>query len=156
MAASRAKQTDRPQVSRKEAAAEKARLESYLSKGRGDAKKLRRRLGELMWYKAGIIRRAEELEEAVKKIEEFSSLVRDVAVTDFRQVMRSLELRNMLLVAEMVCRSALLRTESRGAHYRSDWPEQDDAHWLKNIVIQKRDSKMNLQTAPVAMDLVRP
>ena len=48
-----------------------------------------------------------------------------------------------------------MRTESRGAHYRSDYPDQDNENWLKNIVIRKQDSVMKLGTVPVSMDIVR-
>ena len=48
-----------------------------------------------------------------------------------------------------------MRKESRGAHYRTDYPEEDNVNWLKNIVVQKRDEKMVLETIPVSMDLVK-
>jgi len=63
----------------------------------------------------------------------------------------------MLLLSEMVCRASLLRTESRGSHYRSDYPEEDNANWLKNIVIHKENTEMRLGCAPVPMvDVIFP
>jgi len=109
-----------------------------------------------MWYKAGIIRKGRDLEEALGRIQELKSLVPRLQVEDFRGLMNSLELQNMLIVAEIACRAALLRTESRGAHYRSDYPEEDSANWLKNIVIRKQDSGMRLEAVPVSMDKVTP
>jgi len=56
----------------------------------------------------------------------------------------------MLLVAEAVVRSALLREESRGAHFRTDHLHHDDEKWLANIVICKgSDGQMTLRAAPV-------
>ena len=67
--------------------------------------------------------------------------------------MKLLEVQNMLISAEMVCRAALLRTESRGAHYRSDYPEENDDQWLKNIIISKNDSGMEMRFASISMDM---
>jgi len=60
----------------------------------------------------------------------------------------------MLLVSEMVCRAALLRKESRGAHYRDDFPEEDNTNWLQNIHIQKAGDVMDLKTLPVSLDII--
>lgn len=59
------------------------------------------------------------------------------------------ELNNMLLTAEIVARSAMFRTESRGAHYRVDYPEQDDVKWMKNIVVSKENDRMIIRCEPV-------
>ena len=147
---------DRPQSPEKEIAAEKARLELLLSKGDRHPKDLRRSIKEVMWYKAGIIRKRGDLEKALARIEELKSFVPKLQIKDVRGLVKYLELQNMLIVTEMVCRAALLRTESRGAHYRSDYPEEDSANWLKNIVIHKQDSRMRLEAVPVSMDMVAP
>jgi len=49
-----------------------------------------------------------------------------------------------------------MRTESRGSHYRTDYPAEDNAQWLKNIVISKEDSGMRLQGVPVSLDMMAP
>jgi succinate dehydrogenase / fumarate reductase flavoprotein subunit len=74
----------------------------------------------------------------------------------FRELIRALELKNMLFSGEMVCRAALLRCESRGAHYRSDYPSENDQDWLKNIVIRRQASAITLQPVPVSLDLISP
>ena len=56
---------------------------------------------------------------------------------DFRD---ALEIMNGLLVGELIVMSALLRTESRGTHYRSDYPQENNREWLKHIVIKKSTS----------------
>jgi succinate dehydrogenase/fumarate reductase flavoprotein subunit len=60
----------------------------------------------------------------------------------------------MRSVAKMVCRAALERTESRGAHFRSDYPAEDNRIWLKNIVLRKSATGIKLETKPVSLDLV--
>ena len=48
----------------------------------------------------------------------------------------------MLEVAQVLTCASLLRTESRGAHYREDYPEKDDENWLKNIIFYKKVNKL--------------
>ncbi|HTU01237.1 MAG TPA: FAD-binding protein [Candidatus Sulfotelmatobacter sp.] len=61
-------------------------------------------------------------------------------------LVRALELQNMVLVGEMVARAALLRTESRGGHYREDYPERDDRNWLRAIEVRRDGTEMRLET----------
>ena len=98
----------------------------------------------------------ENLEEALKIVEELSDYLTRVQIKDCRGLIKYMEVRNMVLLSEMVCKAALLRTESRGAHYRSDYLEEDNNNWLKNIIIQKQDSNMNLKAVPVSLDTVSP
>lgn len=153
-AASKAKEIGPPKIPRHEIADERAGLESHSSRAGQDQKNLRRSLKEVMWYKAGIIRSDRDLQEALARIEKLKSLSLKVPVANPGQLVRRLELENMLLLSEMVCRAALLRTESRGAHYRSDYPEENNANWLQNIIIHQTDAKMRLESIPVSLDVV--
>jgi fumarate reductase (CoM/CoB) subunit A len=155
-AALKAREIGRPELPKKEIADEKARLESLLSGGKMPHSELQRSIKETMWYYAGITRRGSDLEKALEQIEAFHASIPDIQANDFRGLMKALELKNMLISAEMVCRAALLRTESRGNHYRSDHPEENNVNWLKNIVIRKKDSGMILQGLPVTLDIISP
>ncbi|NIR13858.1 MAG: fumarate reductase/succinate dehydrogenase flavoprotein subunit, partial [Desulfobacterales bacterium] len=73
-----------------------------------------------------MVRHRGSLEEVLQRIEALRSPDSQSQVTNWAQLIRGLEFQNMLLVSEMVCRAALLRTESRGSHYRSDYPEEDN------------------------------
>jgi succinate dehydrogenase/fumarate reductase flavoprotein subunit len=90
-----------------------------------------------MWEKAGIIRSAASLGNALAHIEELETLSKTCRAENPVQVMRRLDLDSMLRVSKMVCKAALHRTESRGAHYRSDCPQELDPEWQKNILIRK-------------------
>jgi succinate dehydrogenase / fumarate reductase flavoprotein subunit len=61
-------------------------------------------------------------------------------------LVRALELQNLLAVGEMVARAATLRTESRGGHYREDYPERDDPNWLRVIEVRRDEGRMRLKT----------
>ena len=109
-----------------------------------------------MWYKAGITRHAKDLTHALGKIEALRARIPALQLKNFRALIGTLELQNMLFSAEMVCRAALQRTESRGAHYRSDYPAENDKDWLKNIVISRPATEIILQPVPVSMDIITP
>jgi len=76
------------------------------------------------WDRLGIIRTGEGLAAALDSLEAKAKAYCE----DFRDVL-ALESANVALCAWIIARGALQRTESRGAHFRSDYPERDDAHW---------------------------
>ncbi len=84
-----------------------------------DIEALKRELQELMWNNAGIIRSEELLTEGLKKIKLLRNTFRQ---TKRCQSIEEYEYRNMLEVSELIVKAALERKESRGAHYRSDYP----------------------------------
>jgi succinate dehydrogenase/fumarate reductase flavoprotein subunit len=66
---------------------------------------------------------------------------------------RCLELDNLCLTAEAIALAALTRTESRGTHYREDFPDRDDAAWQCNLLVaQATDGTWCVRQAPVVMD----
>ena len=60
-------------------------------------------------------------------------------------LLQCLELHSMLEISELLVRGAIMRKESRGAHYRSDFPKKD-RKWLKNIVFKKNEDKLESYT----------
>jgi L-aspartate oxidase len=80
-----------------------------------------------MWEKVGIIRNEEALKAANQEIEYlYNHLARGDDNLAF------IEMVNMLTVAHVVVQAALWRRESRGGHFRSDFPQRDDVRWLKH------------------------
>jgi L-aspartate oxidase len=94
---------------------------------------VRNSLRSLMWRNVGIVRIAEDLAEADALIEFWQSYVLDKV---FDQP-AGWELQNMLGLGRLMAHAALVRTETRGVHYRSDYPERDDAHWQKHILVRR-------------------
>ncbi len=103
-----------------------------------DVNDVRNSLRAVMWRNVGIQRDARHLTETREIIEFWQSYVLD---KEF-EAPEGWQLQNMLLVAWLVTRSADERTESRGTHFRTDYPDRDDAHWLRHVVrSMKRDTE---------------
>jgi len=105
-------------------------------------------LRETMWEKAGVGRDSAMLVEAFEKIQELRDSTRRLMALPGRQMISALEVSMALDAAEMIVRAAMMRRESRGAHYRLDHPEEDPA-WVKTVVISKKNSAMQLTTVPI-------
>lgn len=95
---------------------------------------LRKELENLMWDKVGVVRRAADLESAIEELNTLAERVKAANIDTLPAWNAALDTANLIVVGKMVARSALIRTESRGAHYREDFPSPD-AQWLKNIVL---------------------
>ena len=122
----------------KEVDAERQRLQSFVCHT-GDCRieEMMNQLKHTMWYKAGIIRNHPALEEARTEIERLRQNLNKVRVIGVKDLVDAVRLRNMVTVSEMVVRSALLRTESRGAHFRADYPEENNEQGQHNVVLHK-------------------
>ena len=97
-----------------------------------DATAMIQKLQAIMEQNVGIIRNKESLSGAMSSILEMQKEIKGMEVTGIPLI----ELNNMLFLSGLVVKAGLLREESRGAHYRSDYPQLDDQNWLKNIVFQ--------------------
>jgi L-aspartate oxidase len=86
-------------------------------------------LQELMWKNVGIVRTGSALKEAMKRLGEIGEKV------SRPHSRREFEGRNLQIVGTLVARSALAREESRGAHYRTDFPDHNDAKFKKHSVV---------------------
>jgi L-aspartate oxidase len=94
-----------------------------------DIADVRNSLRAVMWRNVGIERDQRHLRETEEIIEFWQSYVLD---KEFDEP-AGWELQNMLTLSRLVSRSALERAESRGTHFRTDFPERDDAHWQKHL-----------------------
>ena len=106
------------------------------------------RLQQVMWEKVGIERDGAWLAEAMQEIQSLAFKLDTLRASEVRSLPALTETGNALLVAAMVAASAEIRKESRGDHYRTDYPFRDDLHWLGNILIQMDGNQLKLLFCP--------
>lgn len=110
---------------------------------------LRHQLRDTLWANNGIIRTERSLQVALDNIERIRHQLTRSGVSQVEQSIRYHELLNMLDTAEAAVRSALMRQESRGSHFREDFPAQDDEQWLGNVFVEKQDRSMRTWFEPI-------
>ena len=111
-------------------------------KTRLDLPDVRNSLRSLLWRNVGVEREATHLSEAIEIIEFWSRYVMDKVFDDSA----GWECQNMLTTARIMTAAALARQESRGVHYRSDFPQTDDKNWHKHISLTLDDPLSQLGT----------
>jgi succinate dehydrogenase / fumarate reductase flavoprotein subunit len=111
-------------------------------------------LQQTMQDLVGIVRREDEMQRALEGISRLRERAAKVGVAGNREYNpgwhTALDLRNLLIVSEAMARSALERKESRGAHFRDDFPKKDDACATFNVVsFQDKDGQMKIRREPL-------
>ena len=119
---------------------EASRIEGLIKKGSIKPKEFKNRIKNLMWEKVAIVREEKTLNEALGQLQEMQKELADLDVSDKKQyntdLVTALEVINMIEICILTVKSAIIRRESRGAHFRSDFPETKD-EWKKSIIINK-------------------
>jgi succinate dehydrogenase/fumarate reductase flavoprotein subunit len=105
-----------------------------------DAFALRERLGQLTWDQVGLVRHGAGLQSALDELQSLAQRATEIAVNPSRRLngewQQALDVGNLIQVARLIARAAQVREESRGSHYRSDFPQADDSRWLRNVRLQ--------------------
>jgi succinate dehydrogenase / fumarate reductase flavoprotein subunit len=128
-------------------------LAPFEAKGGENPYTLHAELQECMQDLVGIIRREDELQQAIATLDELSGRLERVTVAGNRQFNPgwhlALDLHSLFTVAGACARSALMREESRGGHTREDYPKTDPEWGKKNVVTRKRGGSLELTTEPL-------
>lgn len=123
---------------------------------------LKNRIQRVAHAKLGPVRNREGIEEFIQFIETVKKdgLSRLYTSSKSRRYnkewIEALELENIVQVLEISAQSALTRTESRGVHYRSDYPHTDDDNWLKKIIIKRVNDEIHATTRPINVAKLSP
>jgi fumarate reductase flavoprotein subunit len=126
-----------------------------------DLNPIREQLYDVMWDDVGIIRDAASLSRAEGALDEFEARL-DAAGVDGSDLAFNLtwhdwlNFKNLLLVSKAIRASAAAREDSRGAHYRSDFPEVRDLDRSRYTCVNWRDGRFEITTRPVEFTRVRP
>jgi succinate dehydrogenase / fumarate reductase flavoprotein subunit len=137
-------------------------LEAMRTRPRGEnAHHIRNELATAMMDRCGVFRTREGLEQLTLEVRDFKARYAQVAVRDRGRVFNTdlLEAREvgyLLDCAEAAVAGALARTESRGAHFREDFPERDDTNWLKHTLVSRAEGGPDLAYKPVVITKFQP
>jgi succinate dehydrogenase/fumarate reductase flavoprotein subunit len=141
-------------------AGEHERISGFLNSQGIPPKTVRDRIGTIMSDYMGVARNELDMKNALEGIDSLrADLAGKIRVPPIRRYnlawIEALEIPLMLDVAEMMIRSALHRTESRGGHYRDDYPNTDRS-WVKHTHVKKEDDTMEIGTTPVVITKLNP
>lgn len=104
-------------------------------------------------YDVIILKHENRLKKALGKIQSIKhDLLPRMGARDIHYLVEHMQVQNMLLIAELVLKASLLRTESRASHYREDYPVRDNENWLKYITVSGSDNEFKFHTEPLPID----
>jgi fumarate reductase flavoprotein subunit len=138
-----------------------ARCTAPFAKPAGDLNMIREELFNLMWDDVGIVRDAASLARAEGKLEELAARLDAIGVDGDNRAFNLtwhdwLNLKNLILVSQSIRAAAIAREDSRGAHFRSDFPDARDIDNSHYTCVQWRDGRFEITTRPVAFTRVKP
>jgi succinate dehydrogenase / fumarate reductase, flavoprotein subunit len=141
------------------ASMEKWSLEPFGREAADNPYAVQHALQGMMQDLVGIVRQEQEMLQALESIKQLAAKAERVGVSGHREYNSgwhtALDLNNLLTVSEIVARAALERKESRGAHFRDDFPNKDDNFGSFNIVVKKRpggEMQISRETIPAMRD----
>ena len=141
------------------------RLTRWDRQGKGESVPgLRRELARVMEDHCSVFRNEEVLQQGKDKMLEIRGRIRDACIDDHSKVfntarIEAMELENLIEIGVATVTSALARTESRGAHSRIDYPERDDARWMRHSLFSLEGDKMDykpVRIKPITVDSFPP
>jgi fumarate reductase (CoM/CoB) subunit A len=106
---------------------------------------MRKDLQDTMWQTLGIVRTRDQMQRGLAEVQAIERRLEHAEPAGARSLMLHAQMANSLLVARTCLSVALTREESRGAHYRADFPEQDDVHWKCSLRIDLAGDELRIR-----------
>jgi len=127
----------------------------------GDLGALRDKLWRTMWDDVGVVRSGPALQRGLAALDEHAQELRQVGLVDGDRTFNVtwhdwLNLESLVAISRVIATSALAREDSRGAHYREDYPEPGDLNQTRYVRIALQDQQLVLDTVPVEFSIVSP
>jgi len=140
----------------------KSRIEEWKKKDEGwKVHLLLNKLKVIMSDKVGIFRSTEDLKQALEEIqglrEDYSRVyISGDCLRYSQELVNIFEFESMLDLAEVISLGALNREETRGSHYRLEFPKRDDIHWLKHTMVSWKDGQSRIDYQDVKIEKYKP
>jgi succinate dehydrogenase / fumarate reductase flavoprotein subunit len=133
----------------------------FNAKGKEKIGEIRQRMQSLMMEKGSVFRNEEGLKKGIEEIRSLKERYNNIGVVDKRkafnfELMEAMELGHQLALAEVILFSALHRRESRGAHFREDFPNRADRYFLKHTLVFQTPKGPEVKYKPVKITRFQP
>ncbi|MFQ5874235.1 MAG: FAD-binding protein [Dehalococcoidia bacterium] len=161
----RAQRVSLPEIDGEQVKTAEQRIAGYLSGGQGvgiPPIQVKKRIREVVWDRLMFVRREESLKQALEQL----GAIQEEMIPNMRlrtssssyntDLIDALDAVDMVEVCEMVVHAALARRESRGPHFREDFPVTDNLNWLKHVVVSRDGEQVTTRLEPVRQKYVRP
>ncbi len=145
-----------------EALAERKKIEAWLSRTSGvKAHHLLNRLKVIMSQKVGLFRKKSDIEGALEEIRQIRedydrACLAGICLRYSQVLVNMIEFASMLDLTEVITLGALRREETRGSHYRLDFPKRNDVDWLKHTLVTLKDGRPEVSYRPVRITKYKP
>jgi succinate dehydrogenase / fumarate reductase flavoprotein subunit len=131
------------------------------AKGKEKVNEIRKSMQSLMMEKGSVFRNEEGLKWGIEEIRSLKERYKNIGVTDQRknfnfELMEAIELEYQLALSEVILFGALHRRESRGAHYREDFPARSDWYFLKHSLVFQTPKGLEVKYKPVKITRFKP
>jgi fumarate reductase flavoprotein subunit len=135
--------------------------EAPLQKVAGDIEVIRDALAECMWDDVGISRTRESLVRARQTLQQLAAQLNQMGVGDIQRQYSNtwqdwMNLQNLILVSQAVTEAALARENSRGAHYREDFPEPGSLEDSYYTTVNFNYQELSIKNLPVQFTMIKP
>jgi succinate dehydrogenase / fumarate reductase flavoprotein subunit len=139
-----------------------AQIQSLLGQtGEYRINQIREQFQDCMTEYCGVFRTAELMQQGLEQLRQICQRYQQIRLDDQSsqwntEIIEALELRSLMVVGEMILSGALQRQESRGAHYREDFPQRDDENFLRHTLAYYSAAGVEIQSMPVNLSLFAP
>jgi len=135
--------------------------DAYKDSGDNDPYDIKRDLWTTMDRDAYVFRNEKDLTDGLRIIRGLIESSKKISISEKGNVynqnlIASLEMKNLVELAEVVVNSALERKESRGSHFRTDYPKRDDDNYLKHTIAKRVGGKLSITYRPVTLTKWKP
>lgn len=119
--------------------------------GRGGAAGLKEILScfhETIWAHLNLLKDSDGISKAMISLQKIENTLLSITSTNVDELIDLYKFENMVTSAQIMAAASLARTESRGVHYRTDYPEKNDGEWLKKVMVKRVEGQMKVSIIP--------